>query len=97
MWIEPRRHAREMSEQMMEDNVVQTKFHAKSVVNNKDKYKIDYFPTGLEIIADMKASAKLTNSIHHEFKVVLQTLAASKEYFHYGSEGKPSHTMYHWN
>ena len=54
------------------------------IITDKCKHKINYFIAGLDKEADMKASARLTKSIHKEFNGVLfNALGALKAHFHY--------------
>ena len=45
---------------------------------NKKKYKIKYFFASWENEADKEANAKLTESIYHEFKIVVSNIGYSE-------------------
>ena len=51
------------------------------MVNNKNKYKIDYFFTRVERNADIKASTELTQEAHDECKDVFTGIKCFKGTF----------------
>ena len=60
--------------------------NANTMVDNKDKYKINYIIVGLECEAKMMVSKALAKTVHKNFDHYFQAYDASREPFHYRSE-----------